>query len=145
MSTRSTVSLQEGDIHEFMLPEPSRRSRTSSRAETEAGNSAAEVRENLEEIREETFNTMPETTTTEYQQLMLILGKVADNLNTMATAQNVTNGGNRAHYQKLEDCPIKRKNVSLESWLREVELWDKCNKVDSDSYGKKYVPEQKHF
>ena len=90
MSTRSTVSLQEGDIHEFMLPEPSRKSRTPSRAETEADNIAAEVRENFEETQEETFdNIMPETTTTEYQQLMVILGKVADNLNTMATAQNV--------------------------------------------------------
>ena len=83
---------------------------------------------------------MPETTT-EYQQLMSILGKVAENLNTMAIAQNDNNGGNasaRAQFYKLEDCPIKRKKVSLESWLREVELWDQCNKVDENSYGKKY-------
>ena len=28
---------------------------------------------------------------------------------------------------KLEACPIKRKNCSLQAWLTEVELWDNAN------------------
>ena len=141
MSTRSTTNLQTGDIHDFLLPEVPRRNRTCSVSETEAGGNVAEVRDNTEETQEDTDNSTMSETTTEYQQLMSILGKVAENLNTMAIAQNDNNGGNvgaRAQFQKLEDCPIKRKKVSLESWLREVELWDQCNKVDGNSYGKKY-------
>ena len=30
---------------------------------------------------------------------------------------------------KLEACPVKRKNCSLEAWLTEVELWDTANDV----------------
>jgi len=30
---------------------------------------------------------------------------------------------------KLEACPIKRKNCSLEAWISEVELWDNSNNV----------------
>ena len=121
-STRSTTNLQTGDIHDFLLPEVPRRNRTCSVGETETGVIAAEVRDNTEEIAAEVRDnteeiqdnsTMPETTT-EYQQLMSILGKVAENLNTMAIAQNDNNGGNvsaRALFQKLEDCPIKRKRL----------------------------------
>ena len=34
---------------------------------------------------------------------------------------------NREFNIKLEACPIKRKNCSLEAWLSEVELWDSSN------------------
>ena len=30
---------------------------------------------------------------------------------------------------KLEACPIKRKNCSLEAWISEVELWDNSNNI----------------
>ena len=30
---------------------------------------------------------------------------------------------------RIEDCPIKRKSSSFESWLQEVLLWDECHAV----------------
>ena len=30
---------------------------------------------------------------------------------------------------KLEACPIKRKNCSLEAWISEVELWNNSNNI----------------
>ena len=30
---------------------------------------------------------------------------------------------------RIERCPTKRKNHTLEAWLVEVELWDKANNV----------------
>ena len=39
----------------------------------------------------------------------------------------------RANFvSKLDECPIKGKYSSLESWLQEVELWDESNKSSED-------------
>ena len=42
---------------------------------------------------------------------------------------------------KLEACPIKRKNCSLEAWISEVELWDNSNSIGDPAKNntKKYL------
>ena len=41
----------------------------------------------------------------------------------------------------MEECPIKRKDHSLEAWLSEVELWDKSNNTGNPAIRnlKKYL------
>ena len=82
--------------------------------------------------------TEDENVLTEYQQLMAVLGRICQTVEAMSNNSVAREPIPRNQYQKLEDCPIKRKTVSLESWLREVELWNDCNQTDATSLGKKY-------
>ena len=49
------------------------------------------------------------------------------------------NMANTDHNKKLDDCPIRNKDSSLESWLEEVEMWDRINDMkDSKGFARKY-------
>jgi hypothetical protein len=41
--------------------------------------------------------------------------------------------------RKIDDCPIRTKDCSLESWLEEVDMWDRIHEMkDSIGYARKY-------
>jgi len=131
MSTRSNSSLN-GNIREYLLP-----TKNSRHKNTELGEVSAVVETMAGDEAEAPVLT-------EHQQTMAILGKLTEAITSMtiANTNNMQQPGPAVQpsrsYQKLEDCPVKKKTVSLESWLREVELWNECNKVEEDSYGKKF-------
>ena len=64
-------------------------------------------------------NNMPDKTTTD------ALATALEVKTNQVTNQITKHNGD----VKLEACPIKRKNCSLQAWLTEVELWDNANDV----------------
>ena len=140
MTTRLKADLSQDDIHEFMLEN----------ANIDRSEVPEEVAEEIVDVRDESETTEDSgamagddepPVQTEHQQLMTMLQTFATSINALATANSSNTTPQQADvrlFQKLEDCPSKKKDVSLESWLREVELWNDCNKVVDENYGKKY-------
>ena len=60
------------------------------------------------------------TTNANIEALLATMTKTLETL--CVTKSGQSSGG----YTRIEDCPIKRKSSSLDSWLQEVTLWDDC-------------------
>ena len=70
------------------------------------------------------------------QNLLVLMTK------TLETLTETKGGASTGSYIRLEDCPVKRKSSSLESWLKEVILWDECHSGSGNAQvigAKKYL------
>ena len=55
--------------------------------------------------------------------IQALLATMTKTLENLCDNKSVSSSGS---YTRIEDCPIKRKSSSLDSWLQEVLLWDEC-------------------
>ena len=59
------------------------------------------------------------------QALLAVMTKTLEAISDNKHVPQSSSGG----YMRIEDCPMKRKSTSLDSWLQEVLLWDECYNV----------------
>ena len=104
-STRSRASLT-GDIREYCLTESRKNTVTDKTKTDKMGDEERNAQRAMEALAADPV------------KLMQMLALSVTNTNNTRTQANTV---------KLEVCPVKRKNCSLDAWLTKVELWDESN------------------
>ena len=100
------------------------------------------IRDYFLDPRIESSSTMPNEEVTpgvgnvEHEDIQSLMSMMVQTLAKVTEPRNVS----PTVIQKLEDCPIKRKQSSLEAWIAEVLLWDESNVSQADGWNvKKYL------
>ena len=76
------------------------------------------------------------------QALLAMMAKTLEAVTnqTKSSSYQTSHQSSQQQNVKLENCPVKRANFSLEAWIEEVKLWDNCNVADDESLrAKKYL------